>query len=59
MDPDERRLRVNADPETYFITDHYRNHPLVLVRLTNIGRTELRRIVEDAWRLSAPKRKTR
>lgn len=53
---DERDFRLQADPETFFVTDHYRGYPTLLVRLTKVGVTELREVLEKAWRLSAPKK---
>jgi hypothetical protein len=53
---DERDFRMKADPETFFITDHYRGYPTVLVRLTSVTTTDLRDVLEQAWRLNAPRR---
>ena len=53
---DERDFRMKADPETFFITDHYRGYPTVLVRLASVTRTELQAVLEQAWRLHAPRR---
>jgi hypothetical protein len=53
---DERDFRMKADPETFFITDHYRGYPTVLVRLTSVTTTDLRDVLEQAWRLHAPRR---
>ena len=53
---DERDFRMKADPETFFITDHYRGYPTVLVRLTSVTTADLRDVLEQAWRLSAPRR---
>ena len=53
---EERDLRMQADPETFFITDHYRGYPTVLVRLATVSRADLRDVLEQAWRLHAPKR---
>src|SRR5258706_343403 len=33
---EERDFRMEADPSTFFITDHYRGYPTVLVRLARI-----------------------
>ena len=52
---DLRDLLMNADPETFFITDHYRGYPYVLVRLPRIARTRLRDVLDEAWKHSAPK----
>jgi hypothetical protein len=53
---EERDLRMHTDPETFFITDHYRAYPTVLVRLATVDVVELRAVLEQAWRRSAPKR---
>jgi hypothetical protein len=55
MDRDERAMRIKADPETFYITDHYLNYPWILVRLSTVRRDDLRELLEDAWRQSAPK----
>ena len=52
----ERDLRMQADPKAFFITDHYRGWPTVLVRLGSVSEADLRDVVEVAWLLSAPKR---
>ena len=52
---DERDFRMKADPETFFITD-YRGYPTVLVRLPSVTTTDLRDVLEQAWRLHAPRR---
>ncbi len=53
---DERDLRIRADPATFFTTDHYRGYPTVLVRLATVDPADLRDVLEQAWRLHAPKR---
>jgi hypothetical protein len=53
---DERDLRIQADPETFFTTDHYRGYPTVLVRLAHVTTVDLRAVLEQAWRVNAPKR---
>ena len=53
---EERDLRMQADPETFFTTDHYRGYPTVLVRLASVDVGSLRDVLEAAWRRSAPKR---
>jgi hypothetical protein len=52
----ERDLLVQAEPTTYFFTEHYRNYPWVLVRLSRIPPAELRQRLEDAWRRVASQR---
>ena len=52
----EREALLQGDPETFFTTPHYDGYPAVLVRLHKIDSTELAELLEDAWRLQAPKR---
>lgn len=47
---------LRTEPDTYFITPHYAGYPYVLVRLARVDREELRGLLAEAWRLSAPKR---
>jgi hypothetical protein len=56
VDRGERQLLMSAEPEVFFITDHYRNYDLVLVRLAAIDDQELREVLTDSWRMVAPKR---
>lgn len=53
---DERDFRLRADPDAFFTTDHYRGYPTVLVRLSKVGRADLRALLDHAWRRLAPKR---
>ena len=45
----------DIDPETFYITDHYRGYPAVLVRLASVDPEGLRVLLEQAWRSKAPK----
>jgi hypothetical protein len=56
IDDDERAMRMKADPKAFFITDHYLGYPWVLVRLAAVRRNDLRDLLKEAWRLSAPKK---
>ena len=53
---EERDMLVQAEPSTFFITDHYRDYPSVLVRLASVHPATLRRLIVQAWREVAPKR---
>jgi hypothetical protein len=53
---DEREMLMEAAPEAFFITEHYRNYPSVLVRLAKVHPKTLERLLEQAWREAAPKR---
>ena len=52
-DFDQREELLAAHPETYFITDHYRNYPWVLVRLSHLHPAALQDLVRMAHRLAA------
>ncbi len=52
---DERDLLMAADPEVFYLTDHYRGYPAVLVRLGLVREEALREVLEQAWRQAAPK----
>ena len=56
IDVEERAMRMRADPQTFYITDHYLNYPWILVRLKSVDPDDLRDLLEEAWRLSASKR---
>ena len=52
----DRQILTQADPDTFFFTDHYRDYPLVLVRLAKLSPSALPDLLERAWRLVAPAR---
>jgi hypothetical protein len=56
IDMADREALLLGNPEIYFITPHYRDYPAVLVRLEDVDPVELEELIEDAWRLKAPKR---
>src|SRR3954471_12372687 len=51
-----RQILTQADPEAFFFTEHYRDYPLVLVRLPKLARSALPDLLERAWRQVAPKK---
>jgi len=51
-DFEQRAELMAADPETYFITDHYLNYEWVLVRLARVHPDALRDLLELARRLA-------
>lgn len=53
---DEREMLMEAEPETFYLTDHYRNYPYVLVRLSQVHPGTVERLIERHWRAGAPKR---
>ena len=56
VDPADRAGYFSRAPDTFFITEHYHGHPVMLVHLHAIHEDTLRTLIEAAWRLVAPKR---
>jgi hypothetical protein len=52
---DEREMLIEADPETFHFTEHYRNYPIVLARIATLDPASLRGFLERRWRRIAPK----
>jgi hypothetical protein len=53
---EERDFLLDADPETFFTTDHHRPWPLVLARAERIDSGWARANIERVWRAQAKKR---
>jgi hypothetical protein len=54
-----RDMLLEMDPKTYFITDHYKSFPGVLVRLQHVTKDEVRAMLDRRWRQIAPKKLVR
>src|SRR2546426_12370224 len=55
IDFDQRAELLAADPDTYYLTDHYVNYPVVLVRLSRIHPDALVDLLGMAWRFVTAK----
>ena len=55
VDLEEREWLLQEAPDTYYLTDYYRPHPVVLVRLARIDRDALRDLLSVSWRLTLRK----
>lgn len=53
---EEREVLAACAPETYFFTDHYKRHPLILVRPERLDWDWARANLIRVWRQQAPKR---
>ena len=51
-----REVLMGADPETFYISDHYLRYPAMLIRLSRVDPEDLRNLIEEAWRGKATKR---
>jgi len=56
IDLGEREALLQGQPDAFFSTPHYDGYPYVLVRLEAVDPVELAELLEDAWRIRAPKR---
>ena len=52
----ERKYLVEDLPEVFYVTDHYRDYPAVLVRLSAVSPALLRERLEESWRAVAPRK---
>ncbi len=51
----ERDALLELDPGAFYVTDHYRAYPAMLVRLKQVRLDLLQELLEQAWRRQAPK----
>ena len=56
---EERSLLLEDAPDTYYVTDHYRRHPVVLVRLARVDRDALGDLLAMSRRLTLAKARRR
>lgn len=56
IDLGEREALLQGEPDAFFSTPHYEGYPYVLARLETVEREQLAELLEDLWRLRAPKR---
>ncbi len=53
---DEREMLIEAEPETFHFTAHYKDYPSVLARIATLHPGSLRAFLERRWRRIAPKK---
>ena len=49
----DREMLLQAAPEAFYVTDHYADHPWVLVNLETVRWGAMPDVVERAWRIAA------
>jgi hypothetical protein len=59
MGLEEREYLLEDAPDTYYVTDYYRNYPLVLARLSRLDRDALHDLLSVSWRLTVAKSRNR
>jgi hypothetical protein len=59
VDPVERDILLEAEPDIFFTTDHYRGYSIVLARLPKADLAHIEMLIRRAWFAVAPKRVTK
>ena len=57
--PDERDMLVESQPKLFYFTDHYRDYPMVLIRLSKARRSTVEPLLRRHWRTLASKKAVR
>lgn len=52
---DEREMLVESQPKLFYFTDHYRDYPIVLLRLSKAKRAIVEPLLRRHWRTLASK----
>ena len=56
---DEREMLVESQPKLFYFTDHYRDYPMVLIRLSKTKRATVEPLLRRQWRALASKQAIR
>src|SRR3954468_16815206 len=54
--PDERAMLVESRPKLFYFTDHYRDYPIVLLRLSKAKRGDVEPLLRRQWRALASRK---
>jgi hypothetical protein len=52
---DEREMLVDSQPKMFYFTEHYRDYPMVLIRLSKAKRASVEPFLRRRWRELASK----
>ena len=52
---DERAMLIESQPKIFYFTDHYRDYPMVLIRLSRAKRGIVEPLLRRHWRTLASK----
>ena len=52
---DEREMLIESQPKIFYFTDHYRDYPMVLIRLSKAKRRDVEPLLRRHWRALASK----
>jgi hypothetical protein len=53
---DERAMLVESQPQVFYFTDHYKDYPMVLIRLSKAKRATVEPLLRRHWRALASKK---
>src|ERR1700751_354830 len=53
--PDERDMLVERNPGVFYFTDHYKDYPIVLARLSKASRAMVEPLLQRQWQAFASK----
>jgi hypothetical protein len=56
MPLDERQMLIESQPKIFYFTDHYRDYPMVLIRLSKASRATVEPLLRRHWRTLASKK---
>jgi hypothetical protein len=57
--PDEREMLIESQPKVFYFTDHYKDYPAVLIRLSKTRRATVEPLLRRRWRTLASKKAVR
>lgn len=52
---EEKDALIASEPDKFFTTAHYDDHPIVLVQLDAVDMEEANELITESWRLRAPR----
>jgi hypothetical protein len=52
---DEREMLVESQPKIFYFTDHYRDYPMVLIRLSKAKHSHVEPLLRRHWKTLASK----
>ncbi len=53
--PEERDMLVSSQPKVFYFTDHYKDYPMILLRLSKARREIVEPFLRRQWRMLASK----
>ncbi len=56
---DEREMLIESQPKVFYFTDHYRDYPMVLIRLSKARGAIVEPLLRRHWRTLASKKAVR